>query len=226
MLACLASQLVAGCGALEENTPDRLEFDLPAKQIVLDKTNRDWRDLPSSGWVSGVICAGPLATTLDCCSAAGSLVVDCNRTPLVCDPTDSTCTMVFDIAAGVDVALGAEVPAIQAVQGRVFSRVELGRLTATADSIGNLPLRSATLYIGPKGSLSPASPDVFMLSALAPGAGQSSWVPDEPTRQAFSSFARSYQAPFSLFVSAHVALKTPVSGAVKFTIGGRATAYY
>lgn len=224
-LACLASQLMVGCGGLEENTPDRLEFDLPTKQIVLAKTNPDWRELPDP-WVSGVICAGALATTLDCCSTAGQTAVDCNRTPLVCDAVDSTCTMVFDLAAGVDVALGAEVPSITAVQGRVFSSVVLGSLTTVTENVGNLPLRSVKLYIGPKGSLSPNRPDVCVLSDLDPKSGQSTQAPKESARQAFSSFARSYESPFSLFVSAQVALKAPASGAVRFTIGGRATAYY
>jgi hypothetical protein len=220
----LLGQMWAGCGSLEEDTPDRLEFTLPSATIVLSSASPQWRT-PPSGSPMGVVCAGPLAATADCCSAVGG--VDCARYPFVCDSVDNLCTLTFEIASGADVLL-EPVAAVSAVRGRIFSRVDLDSLTITVTGAGSLPLRAASLYVGPQDSAGTDAPDVALLARFDPWLASSAPSPESSGLQAFSRFARDYQTPFSFLVSASVAVKAfvPASSLETFVLEGHATAFY
>jgi hypothetical protein len=227
VVSCLG-QVLAGCGAWEENTPDHLDFALPTFNFTVSSSSQQWRMAPPGG-IPNKVCAGPLALATDCCSSPlASPPIDCQQYPVACNPDDNYCALIFDMEDSRDVDLIAEVPDIAAAQGRVFSCVSLLSLTTTVTDIGELPIRSASLYIGPEDSGSSSSPGTALLSPISLMAGPNVVVPEADAQQAFSNFARNYQAPFSLLLSAYLVITGSASptGAGNFTVTGKARAYY
>jgi hypothetical protein len=67
-----------------------------------------------------------------------------------------------------------------------------------------------------------------LLSPISLTSGSNVIVPDSAAQQAFSNFARNYQARFSLVLSAHFIIpgSSAPTGSVAFTVNGKARAYY
>jgi hypothetical protein len=222
---CLG-QVLSGCGG--ENTPNRLDFALPTFKFTVSSASQQWRTAPPGG-IPNKVCAGPEAVTTDCCSSA--LVyppIDCQQYPVACNPDDNYCALVFDVEDSVDVDLATDVSEIAAVQGHVFASVSLLSLTTTITGIGQLPIRSANLYVAPGDSESASSPSAALLSPISLTTGPNVVTPDSAAQQAFSNFAKDYQARFSLVLSAHFVIpgSTAPTGSVAFTVTGKARAYY
>jgi hypothetical protein len=147
---------------------------------------------------------------------------------VACNPDDNYCALVFDVEDSVDVDLATDVSEIAAVQGHVFASVSLLSLTTTITGIGQLPIRSANLYVAPGDSESASSPSAALLSPISLTTGPNVVTPDSAAQQAFSNFAKDYQARFSLVLSAHFVIpgSTAPTGSVAFTVTGKARAYY
>jgi hypothetical protein len=225
MLVALAGQFLAACG---QNTPDLLDFALRSLNFQVSSKSPQWRQAPENG-IPNMVCAGPQAVTTDCCSPPPpAQPIDCQQYPVACDPIDNFCALTFDVETGVDVDLVADVADVAAVDGRVFAEVSLLELTTTVDGLAALPLREASLFVGPKGLGSSSSPDARLLAPVSLTTGTKSVVPDAQAQQAFSRFARDYRAPFSLLLYAHVVVPNGSSPAGSVTVGvaGRVRALY
>jgi hypothetical protein len=221
---CLG-QVLSGCGALEENTPDRLEFAFRLSDLSITSSDADWRGVPPGG-IPDMICAGPFAMGTDCCSPPQAQPIDCQTYPLTCDPSDNYCGEAFAVSNTVDVDMVSAAPAIAAVQGRIFSRVELQSLTTEFTNGGQLPIRAADLYIGALGST--GQDDMTFFAPVRLDSGKNTVVLDPAAAQAFSGFARNYQTRFSLLLSAQVLVKNsiPPGRSVDVKVTGQAVAYY
>lgn len=223
VVSCLG-QIVAGCDG--ENTPDHLDFSLPTFKFTVSSASQQWRTAPPSG-IPNKICAGPEAIATDCCSLPlASPPIDCQQYPVACNLDDNYCALVFDVEDSVDVDLATDVTEIAAVQGRVFASVSL--LSLSTRVTGELPIRSANLYIGPQGCGSASNPAAVLLSPLSLTTGTDVFEPDAAAQQAFSGLAKSYQARFSLVLSAHLVITgaTSPTGTVNFEVTGKARADY
>jgi hypothetical protein len=120
-----------------------------------------------------MVCAGPQAVGHDCCSPPAPLPpIDCSEYSVICAPVDNFCALVFDVEPRHELQLVTDVPAIGGVDGRVFSRVTLVELAATITGLAQLPIRRASLYIGPKGLVSAASPEATLLGEVSLVAGK------------------------------------------------------
>ena len=222
---CLG-HVLSGCGG--EDTPDHLDFTLPTFKFTVSSASQQWRTAPPGG-IPNKVCAGPEAVSTDCCSSAfADPPIDCQQYPVACNPDDNYCALVFDVEDSVDADLATDVSEIAAVQGRVFASVSLLSLTTTVSGLGQLPIRSANLYVAPGDSESASSPGAALLSPISLTSGPNIVVPDSAAQQAFSNFARNYQARFSLVLSAHFVIpgSTDPTGSVAFTVNGKARAYY
>jgi hypothetical protein len=217
-------QLVVGCG---QDTPDRLTFALPSPLVFrISSDDSAWRSGPAVA--PNMVCAGPQAQATDCCSPPPPMgPVDCQQSPLACDPTSNFCALTFDIASAVRVDLLAQVPEVAAVDGWAWSRVVLRSLTTKPSPLGRLPIRSAHLYVGPVGA-NGVGESVRRLGPIALVEGTSPVPLDPLAEAAFASFARDYRMPFALWLSTHmvVANGTAPTGTVEFTLEGRVEAWY
>jgi hypothetical protein len=226
-VSCLG-QVLGGCGALTEDTPDHADFALPTFRFTVSSESQQWRHPPPVEIPNGV-CAGPLAIATDCCSPPLALqAIDCQQYPLACNPADNTCALIFDMVDSVDVDLASQVPAIAAVQGRIFSSVSLLGLTTKVTDLAELPILSAALYVAPADSGSPASPGANLLAPVSLAAAPNVIVPDEAAQRAFATFAANYQTPFSLLLSAHLVIAGDAvpTGSVNFDVSGQARGFY
>ena len=224
-VACLG-QVCVGCA---ENTPDHLDFALRTARFEVSSGNAQWRQVPAGTLVPNVVCAGPQALITDCCSPPPPAVpIDCQQVPLACDPADNFCALTFDMEQELDVNLIADVAAVAAVDGRVFSNVSLLWLGVTVTGLDQLPLRNANLYIGSAGMGSSSNPAAKLLAPVDLVPGQSMLALDAAAQQAFSSFARDYRMPFALLLSVHVVVRngTTPTGKVTIAVDGRAEALY
>jgi hypothetical protein len=222
---CLG-QVLSGCGG--EDTPDHLDFALPTFKFTVSSASQQWRTPPPGG-IPNKVCAGPEAMSTDCCSSAFAYPpIDCQQYPVACNPDDNYCALVFDVEDSVDAVLATDVSQIAAVQGRVFSSVSLLSLTTMVSGMGQLPIRSANLYVAPGDSESASSPGAALLSPIRLTSDPNVIVPDSAAQQAFSNFAKNYQARFSLVLSAHFIIPGSFAptGTVTFTANGKARAYY
>jgi hypothetical protein len=226
---CL-SQCLIGCGSLGENTPDRLDFDLPllTPTFGVSSNNQRWPRMPPGG-IPDLVCAGPEALTTNCCSPPAPIqAIDCQIYPLSCDSSDNTCAMVFDLEQSVDVDL-AKVREVAAVAGRVFSSVSLVSLTTVVTDAKELSiLRAASLCVAPEDATSSSAPGAASLAPVDLAPGTKVVVPDALAQAAFSGFATNYETPFSILLSAHLVIKSnsTTTGAVGFTVAARAEARY
>jgi len=227
LVACFGQSL-AGCGPLQQNTPDRLDFALPTLRFEVSSQSSQWRTAPANG-LPNMVCAGPEATGTNCCAPPPPLpAFDCQQAPVACDPVDNFCALTFDVEDSLTVDLLADSPEVAAVDGRVFSSVSLLTLSVGVAGIDALPIRGANLYLGPVNLGGSLSPDASLLSplGLAPGANQ--LAPNATAQQAFSRFARDYRTPFAALLSAHLVIPNGYfpTGTVTFTVSGRAEALY
>jgi hypothetical protein len=232
LLAAGIGQLCGGCG---QNTPEDLDFTLRPLSFEVSNASAQWRQAPAN-LVPNLVCAGPQALVSDCCSPpAPAAAVDCQQYPVACDPASNFCALTFDVEQAQEVNLVAGVPAIAAVDGRVFTRVFLTwlgsvatGLDTSATDLDELPIRSANLYIGPAGMGSSSNPAARLLAPVSLVPGESPLPLGAGAQEAFSSFARDYRAPFSLLLSTHLVIPSGVSPAVKvtFRIDARAEAWY
>ena len=227
---CLG-QCLTGCGSLGENTPDRLDFDLPlpTPTFAVSSNSALWRQAPPVG-IPDLVCAGPEALTTDCCSPpAPAKSIDCQIYPMRCDPSDNYCAMVYDLEQSIDVDL-TTVPEIAAVQGRIFSSVSVVSLTTVVTDLNELPvLQSASLYVAPEDAGSSSAPGASFLAPVELAPGENVVVPDALAQAAFSSFATNYETRFSILLSAHLVIKNNNSvstGSVGFSVTGHAEARY
>jgi len=224
---CLG-QVLGGCGTLAEDTPDHMDFALPTFPFIVSSASQQWRQFPPVE-IQSRVCAGPQAIATDCCSPPlAPQVIDCQQYPLACNPEDNTCALIFDMVDSLDVDLAAEVPAIAAARGRLFSRVAILGLNIRVADLGELPIRSAALYVAPEDSGRPSSPGASLLAPVSLSAGSNVTVPDEAAQETFSGFATNYQSRFSLLLSAHLVIagNTVPTGAVSFDVSGQARGYY
>ena len=227
VLSCLGQSL-AGCGTWEENTSDHLDFALPTFTFTVSSESQQWRKAPPVE-IPNKVCAGPEAIATDCCSPPlAAQPIDCQQYPVACDPSDNYCALIFDMEDSVDVDLAVEVPDIAAVQGRIFASVALLSLATKVNDIGELPIRSANLYVAPEDTGSTSSPGAALLLPIDLVPGPNVAVPDAAAQHAFSTFASDYQARFSLLLSAHlvVAGNAAPTGSVTFDVTVKARAYY
>jgi hypothetical protein len=206
---------------LDQDTPDHLDFALPSVEWTISSNDPQWRSPPPPGvTMPSFVCAGPAALSTDCCAPT----YDCQRYPLACDPIGKSCALTFDLdqVAAVDL-----VDQVAAVRGRVFARVEILSLTSSVSRSRELPIRSASLYVGPAELATRADPDSTFFAPLELVA-DSTLTPDLAAREAFSAYARDYERPFSLLLSAHVVVSSSVvpDGTVQVSLNGRARAYY
>jgi hypothetical protein len=132
------------------------------------------------------------------------------------------------VEGGQTVDLVNDVPAIAAVQGRAFAKVELLSLNVSVSLAPGLPIRATSLYIGPHGLPASSDPAATFFAPVKLVSGAQAVVPDVPARQAFSSFARDYETPFSLLLSAHVVVSSdnPPKGDLRATLTAQARAFY
>lgn len=165
---CLG-HVLSGCGG--EDTPDHLDFTLPTFKFTVSSASQQWRTAPPGG-IPNKVCAGPEAVSTDCCSSAfADPPIDCQQYPVACNPDDNYCALVFDVEDSVDADLATDVSEIAAVQGRVFASVSLLSLTTTVSGLGQLPIRSANLYVAPGDSESASSPGAALALAHQPHLG-------------------------------------------------------
>lgn len=225
-VTCLG-QLVVGCGVWQD-TPDSVSFALPSELKFQVSSSSQWQSALPSG-VTGRVCAGPNAIVSDCCTPPSSAPsFSCQTTPVACDPATNLCALTFDVVTSQDVSLVQDSSAIAGAQGRIFSRVWLGSLTFTIEDLASLPIRSAGLYIGPSDTAVPGSSGTVLLASIPLSASRTTLVPDGAGQEAFSAYARNYQTPFSLMVSAHLVASDDVApnGTVNIKVSGQGTAYY
>jgi hypothetical protein len=214
---------LAGC---RDDSLERLDFDLPRMRFSL--TDSSLRASPP-GDLPNLVCAGPLALVTDCCTPpAPAVAIDCQQYPVTCDPQVKLCALTFDVERVRDMNLVADVAAVAAVDGRVFSSVSLVGLSTTVELSGSLPIRSASLYLGPKGFGTSSSPAARFVVPVPIVAGTDSIVPSREAQQAFSDFACDYRTPFSWLLAAHVVILPGPrpSGSAIFNVAARARAEY
>jgi hypothetical protein len=226
-VACIG-QALAGCGPLQENTPDRLDFALPSLLFEVSSQGLQWRPAPSTG-VPNMVCAGPQAIGTDCCAPPSPLpLIDCQQYPVACDPVDNFCALTFDVEENLVVDLVTDVPEVAAVEGRVFADVSILALDITVTGLANLPIRGAELYVGPKDLGGASSPAANLLAPVSLVSGTNLVVPGADAQQAFSSLARDYRTPFSILLAAHVVVPSGTSpaGTVTVRVNARAQALY
>jgi hypothetical protein len=224
VVLCLG-HLVAACSSFDEDTPDHLDFALPSVEWTIPSNDPRWRRPPPKNVpFPGFVCSGPEALSTDCCAPP----FDCQKYPVACDPTSLFCALTFDLETTAAVRLVDGAPAVASVRGRVFSRVELLTLTSTVSIPEDLPIREATLHIGPKDVAVRSDPAAtfFALVSLAPG--ERLVTPDTTARDAFSTLARDYEQPFSLLLSTHFVVSDDDYSPRGFSVSlkGQARAYY
>jgi hypothetical protein len=215
--------LLAGC---RDDSLEHLDFELPVLSFTL--TDGSLRASPP-GDLPNLVCAGPLALVTDCCTPpAPAVAIDCQQYPVTCDPLVKLCALTFDVEPVVDMNLVVNVAAVAAVDGRVFSSVSLVSLSATVELSGSLPIRSANLYVGPKGFGTSSSPAARLVTSVPLATGTAALVPAREAQQAFSDFACDYRTPFSWLLAAHVVILPGPrpSGSAIFEVAARAKAEY
>jgi len=227
VLAACFGQLLAGCG---QDTPDHLDFALRTLKFVVSSAGSQWRQPPTGG-LPDMVCGGPQALAVDCCSPPSPLPpVDCGQYPMTCDPIDNFCALTFQVDLRVDVNLSVDVPAVAAVDGRVFSAVTLESLdtTVTVTGFEPLPIRGANLFLGPRGLASAASPEATLLGAVSLASGIQAVVLAPGAQEMFSSYAREYRTPFAFLLSTRVVVPngTKPSGELAVSVNGSAKAIY
>ena len=225
-VACIGQSL-AGCGPLQENTPDRLNFALPSLLFEVSSQSPQWRPAPSTG-VPNMVCAGPQAIGTDCCAPPSPLpAIDCQQYPVACDPADNFCAMTFDVEEKLPVDL-MHVTEVADVEGRVFADVSILGLDITVTGLANLPIRHAELYVGPEDLGGSSSPAASLLAPVSLASGTNLAVPGADAQQALSSFARDYRTPFSILLAAHLVVpaSTSPAGTVTVRVNARAQALY
>jgi hypothetical protein len=221
---CLG-HLVAGCSWWDEDTSDHVDFALPSITFTVSPSDPQWRKWPSPNTpVPGFVCSGPEALSTDCCAPP----YDCQRYPFACDPTTHFCALTFAMESAQTVDLVEKSSAVAAVRGHVFSRVELLSLSTLVDLSPELPIRSASLYVGPGGLAASTDPAATFFASVILFPEAQPVVPDLAGQQAFSNLARDYEAPFSVLLSAHVVIPNDDSpkGTFSATLSGQARAYY
>ena len=227
LFVCIGQSL-AGCGPLQENTPDRLNFALPSLLFEVSSQSPQWRQPPSTG-VPNMVCAGPQAIGTDCCAPPSPLpLIDCQQYPVACDPVDNFCALTFDVEEKLVVDLVMDVPEVAAVEGRVFADVSILELGITVTGPANLPIRGAELYVGPADLGGSSSAAANQLAPVSLASGTNLVVPGADAQQAFSSFAKDYRTPFSILLAAHVVVPngTSPAGRVTVRVNARAQALY
>jgi len=223
--ACI-SQVLAGC----EDTPDHLDFAPRTVQFSVSHDSKQWRGAPPG--YRAVVCAGPQAVTSDCCSPPTG-AVDCQRYPVTCDEVDNFCALAFDVEIEASVDLLADLAMI-ASDGRVFSKVALVEMSAktanpkSPERQNSLPIRSASLYIGPKGVGSSASPEATLVAEVPLDTEPKTFAPTVAGQEAFSRLARDYRTQFSWLLSAHfvVLIGTLPQGEMTVDLSWRARGEY
>jgi hypothetical protein len=202
-----------------------VDFDLPG--VTFDVSAKDW-EVPSSNQIADMVCAGPAALGTDCCAPPDpSLNADCQTFPIACDPESSRCATIFDVPSIQSVDLMTT--ALAGVQGRVLSFVELVSLSTTyASAVPALPIRAASLYVGPLSMVSPASPGATYVGQVSLQSSPDSVQLGVDAEQAFSAFATDYPSAFQFLLSVHVQVPagSVPTGKETFPVSGRATAYY
>ncbi len=222
-----AGQLVAGCG---EDTPNHLSFALPAATIDISSENPQWRSAPATA-VPAMVCAGPRALGNDCCvppAGVPATGVDCQQYPVACDPSNSLCALTFDVENKTNIDLLSRIPDLAAVDGRVFSRVDLLSLTTSMKNDAGLPVRTADLFIAPIDAGATSSVQATFVAPVALSEEVTAATLGAGARQAFSGFMRDYRMPFSLWVSAHVVVASgsaPI-GTATVRVAVQAEAWY
>jgi len=222
-LVCVG-HVMAGCSSWDEDTPDHLDFDLPKITWTVDQDDSQWRSQPPPDVaIPNYVCAGPLAVSTDCCTPP----YDCQRYPMACDPVSKLCALTFDVQIVESVDLSAQ-KAVAAVRDRVFARVELLSLKTEAKPAQGLPIRSATLVLGPQDMTEASDPAATALGSVVLDAEPHAVVLTQAAQQAFSSFASTPQMPFSLLLFTHVVVANGATpqGELELTLNGRARAYY
>lgn len=219
-------QLMAGCSPWDENTPDHVDFDLANVTWTVTPDDAQWRELPGSDVkVPNFVCAGPVAIASDCC--AGDY--DCQRYPMACDPRSNFCALTFDVQMVRSVVLSVSVPEVAAVRDRVFADVQWLSLTTTATLSQELPVRSATLFVGPADLVDAADASATTVADVDLDSPRAETVVPAPAaQQAFSALARAPQTPFSFLLSSHVVVPagTNPQGSLFVTLAGRFRAWY
>jgi hypothetical protein len=217
-------QLLAGCGSLDEDTPDHLDFALPSMGWTVSPADPQWRASPKPGSIPTFVCAGPQSLLTDCCASPW----DCQRYPLACDPTTNFCALTFDVQVGATVNLAGAIKENSEVQGRVFSRVALLSLTATVEIDDDLPIGAAGLFIGPDGLVLPSDPEATFFAPIALVPEAQAVVPSPAAQDMFSSLARDIQRPFTLLLSAHVVFRDDgeAEGRMLASLDGQLRAFY
>jgi hypothetical protein len=219
----VAFGLLVGC---RDDSLEHLDFDLPVLSFTV--TGDGLRASPP-GDLPNQVCAGPLALLTDCCNPpAPAAAIDCQQYPVTCDPQEKLCALTFDVERPLDTNLVASVAAVAAVDGRVFSSVSLVSVSTTVALTGHLPIRSADLYVGPKGFGTSSSPAAHLVSPVPLANGTASLVPSGGAQQAFSGFACDYRTTFSWLLAAHVVILPGPrpSGSAIFNVAVRAKAEY
>jgi hypothetical protein len=218
-------QLVVGCSSWDEDTPDHLDFALPSVAWTISADHPQWRMSPGSDVATpAFVCSGPQALSTDCCAPP----FDCQEYPYACDPTSNFCALTFDLEVAQTVDLVEHVPAVAAVRGRVFAKVELLGLSTLVAKPDGFPVRRAALFIGPEDLATSSAPSAALLAPVALVSNRQAAAPDASARQAFSRFASDYENPFSLLLSLHVVVpnRTTPAGDFILTVEGQARAYY
>jgi hypothetical protein len=218
-------QLVVGCSSWDEDTPDHLDFALPTVAWVVSADHPQWRRSPGSDVATpAFVCSGPQALATDCCAPP----FDCQKYPFACDPNSNFCALTFDVEVAQLVDLVAQVPAVAAVRGRVFAKVELLSLSTKVTKPDGFPVRSAALFIGPEDLATSSNASAALLIPVPLVSGRQAAAPDASALQAFSRFGSDYENPFSLLLSLHVVVpnKTTPAGDFSLTLDGQARAYY
>jgi len=226
-LVLCVGQLWAGCNSLDEDTPDRLDFALPTVSWTISTDDPQWRaSPPRDAATPGFVCAGPeVLPGADCCAPP----LDCQEYPFACDPNSNFCALTFDVDLAETVLLAEQVQALAAARGRAFARVELLALATNVDKPDGLPIRAASLFIGPEDLATSSDPSAVLLASVALVKGSFAAPLEGAGARAFAGFAQEYQTPFSLLLSAHVVVPNGAvvpSGMVQVTATGQARGYY
>jgi len=216
--------VVAGCSSLDEDTPDHLDFALPSIVWTVSTDDPQWHVSPSVSSIPRFVCAGPRALATDCCAPPW----DCQRYPLACDPTDNFCALTFEVQLAHSVDLVDDVDAVAEIQGRVVSRVIPIGLMARVELDDGLPVRSASLFVGPAGLADSSDSAASLLAPIDVATGVQALVFEQDAQDAFSNLARDYRTPFSLLLTAHVVVPDGFqsSGDLQVTLDGLLRAYY
>jgi hypothetical protein len=221
ILVVLCLGQLAACTSFDEDTPDHVDFALPSVAWSISAGDPQWRASPPPGAIPSFVCGGPQASSTDCCAAS----LSCQKYPLACDSTTGFCALTFDVELAQTVDLVDTT--VTAVRGLVFSRVELQGLASTVAS-HDMPIRSASVYVGPKDLASSSDPAATFLAHVVLAPGEHPVTIDEPARSDLLSLVRDYQTPFALLLAVHVVAPAGFDSQAAFetTLKGSFRAFY